>query len=176
MKIEFEGEHVFEIAEQMTLFLMNMGIGIAGQLDDPGTGEPGLDENEKAGQAPLEPDPEETPEKDTAEPDPVPEKPAKAKPKSAKKPKPKAKAKPEPEPETEPEQNPESEADQSPADAKIEAIEILMKIYDEGGAVALKGLLSEFGIKKFGEVPDDRGPELLERANSLMEDLKKEPA
>ena len=85
--------------------------------------------------------------------EPKPEKPKKA---------PKKAAKPEPEPEV--------DSDKDPAEAKREAIDALMSLYNDGKAEDVKALLVKFGVKKFGEIPDERGVELLSAANDLRKD------
>ena len=70
------------------------------------------------------------------------------------------------EPETDP------AAEMSAADAKKEGLAILMDLYNNGKQDDVKALLGDFGVKKFGEVPEERGHELLGRA----QDLQKEAA
>ena len=62
---------------------------------------------------------------------------------------------------------PEPEPDISPEDAKKQAIDILMEAYGDGKRDAVKELLAAFGVKKFGEVEDDKGPDLLKAAEEL---------
>ena len=90
--------------------------------------------------------------------EPKPEKPKKS---------PKKAAKPEPEKD---EAEPEVDSDKDPAEAKREAIDALMSLYNDGKAEDVKALLVKFGVKKFGEIPDERGVELLDAANDLCKD------
>ena len=54
-----------------------------------------------------------------------------------------------------------------PAAAKQDAIDLLMKAYNDGKSKEVKDLLGEFGVKKFGELDESKGPDLLERAKEL---------
>ncbi len=75
---------------------------------------------------------------------------------------------PEPEPTEEPEGEPEPpETETDPAEAKQEAIDKLMELYNDGMAKEVKDLLTEFGVKKFGEIPEEKGPDLLARAKEI---------
>ena len=52
---------------------------------------------------------------------------------------------------------------------KKEAIAILMELYNRNKKDEVKALLEAFGVKKFGEIPDEKGPDLLEASNKLKE-------
>jgi hypothetical protein len=69
-------------------------------------------------------------------------------------------------PEPEPEKAPEME----PAEAKKQAIDILIELYNENRQADVKKLLTEFGVKKFGEVPDEKGNDLLAKATDLQKE------
>ena len=96
------------------------------------------------------------------------------------------KGKPEKEPDEgvkgtgEPEETPETETGVEAQDtetveevdgamAKSKEIDILMKLYNDGKSSAVKDLLAEFDVKKFGDLPDDRGHELLTRTHELAD-------
>lgn len=69
-------------------------------------------------------------------------------------------------------EEPEPEPERPASELKKEAIDILMALYSDGKAAEVKTLLKDFGVKKFGEVPDSKAKDLLSRA----QDMQKEPA
>jgi hypothetical protein len=156
MKITFEGETLYDIAAQMQLALDQLDMARGGEAaPEPGP-EPG-------------PEPQHDPGKAEA-PLPTDEAPAKRKPGRPKKttvaeedPAPATGEEPQPEPEPEPE--PEPDFDQM----RSSAITKLMGVYNRGGpaSVAVKGVLKEFGVTKFSEVPDEKLKDLLTRAVEL---------
>ena len=148
MKIEFEGNSFGEVLVQILDFVSNLNVDIFSD-----------DETEQVTEQDVAPVVPEEPPIDK-----------KSKTKQAS-----PKPDPEPEPEKaadEPDPVPEEAPEQDPAAAKQEAIDILMALYNDGKAADVKTLLGEFGVKKFGEISDDRGVDLLSRAN----DLRKEPS
>jgi hypothetical protein len=73
---------------------------------------------------------------------------------------------------------PETEAEpviavtMTPAQAKLAALEKLREAYVlTGGPVAVKQVQKDFGVAKFVEVPDEKGPELYQRAVALLASL-----
>ena len=70
---------------------------------------------------------------------------------------------------TETEESPTAPADEDipAAAAKQMAIDILMELYNNGKAAEVKKLLAGYDVKKFGEVPEARGPALLEDARVI---------
>lgn len=148
MKLTFEGETLTEIVQQMQGFLVETGNWW------------------NAPPAEVEPSPAPVPdEAPNAEAPPPEEEPAKRKPGrprkvAAEEPAP---VPDEPAPAPEEEQVPDFDAIRSTAITK------LMTVYNMGGAhsVKVKGILKEFGVAKFADVPEDKLKDLLTRAVEL---------
>lgn len=139
MKLTFEGQTLIVIADQMAAMLIG--------LDHPSTQRVVLVDPEP--EVEVEPKPEPKKRKSRAKPKPATEDADILA----------AAAEPVPEP----------EQDVSVEDCKKEAIAILMELYNDGKKDEVKALLEAFGVKKFGEIPDEKGPDLLEAANKLKE-------
>lgn len=144
MKITFEGETFIEIVHQMQVFLVETGnwwnatSGADAPAAEPEAEDPVSTEEEPVKRKPGRP------KKTLAEdPAPVPEE--------------------EPAPAPEEEKAPDFDAIRSSAITK------LMLVYNKGGAhsVKVKGVLKEFGVTKFAEVPEEKLKELLSRAVEL---------
>ncbi len=54
-----------------------------------------------------------------------------------------------------------------PTEDKKDAIKLLMDIYKAGKVTEVKDLLSDFGVSKFGDIPDEKGTQLLDAAKEL---------
>ncbi len=75
----------------------------------------------------------------------------------------------EPEELTPEELNLPEESEMDPAEARKEALDLLMALFsqNEDGKKAVKKLLSRYGVKKFGEIGDDKGVVLLKDAKAI---------
>lgn len=155
MKLTFEGETLTELVQQMQVFLVETGNWWqATSGADAPAAEP-EETSERAAPAPTDEEPVKRkpgrPKKTVAEePAPVPDEPA-------------------PAPEEEPAPAPEEEKAPDFDAIRSSAITKLMNVYNMGGAhsVKVKGVLKEFGVAKFAEVPEERLKELLTRAVEL---------
>lgn len=142
IKIEFSNEEYPLVVADIIQFLESNGFHVTTHMpeqDDTGTGEPETE-------APKDEE-KEKPKRGKAKKEPEPEK--------------------EPDPEPEPADNAKGQSEPDGATAKSMAIDILMKMYNDGKTSAVKELLTEFDVKKFGELPDERGHDLLKRANEM---------
>lgn len=97
-----------------------------------------------------------------------PEKPKTRKPRN----KTKAKSEPasEPEPKEAPEEPEKVKGDLSDADAFSKGMDLMMKVYENDEARgAVRDLLADFDVKSFNDLSEDKGPELLKKAQELAE-------
>jgi hypothetical protein len=160
MKLTFEGETLTELVQQMQGFLVETGNWWNAPSPAPVPDEvPGME------------NPTPTP---AAEEEPVKRKPGR--PKKTPPTAPIVGTAPEEEPEVEepapPEEEKVSEEEKHPLDfdaIRSAAITKLMTVYNMGGAYStkVKGVLKEFGVAKFAEVPDEKLNDLLTRAVEL---------
>jgi outer membrane biosynthesis protein TonB len=163
VEIKFSGDTLEEVQNQMFMFLMQTNYPVLADMYDTGTDKPDAPEDyrepsqDEIENAPDEtPDPEDDPHNNIPEQEEEPE----PKPKPKRKPRKTTAKKPKPEPE---------EPELSDEDAKKAAIDLLMEMYNGSQADDVKALLKEFKVKKFGEISDEDGPKLLERAKEVKE-------
>jgi hypothetical protein len=154
MKLTFEGDALHDIIPQMLLMLTELGYPLQGSAPQR------FDEETEL---PLAPPPEEAPAEETTK-----RKPGRPK-KTASVPDEEPTPAPAPAPDEEPAQTVEEKHPLDFDAIRSTAITKLMTVYNMGGAhsVKVKGILKEFGVTKFAEVPEERLKELLSRAVEL---------